>query len=39
MKKKVEGEEEKQEEEQPPEEEGANKFKPENFAWTNYDGN
>ena len=37
-KKKVEGEEEKQEEEQPPEEEGANKFKPENFAWTNYDG-
>jgi hypothetical protein len=38
VKKKVEGEEEKQEEEQPPEEEGANKFKPENFAWTNYDG-
>jgi len=37
-KKKVEGEEEKQEEEQPQEEEGANKFKPENFAWTNYDG-
>ena len=36
-KKKVEGEEEKPEEEQPPEEE-ANKFKPENFAWTNYDG-
>ena len=38
VKKKVEGEEEKQEEEQPPEEEGANKFKPENFTWTNYDG-
>ena len=37
-KKKVEGEEEKPEEEQPQEEEGANKFKPENFAWTNYDG-
>jgi len=37
-KKKVEGEEENQEEEQPQEEEGANKFKPENFAWTNYDG-
>ena len=36
-KKKVEGEEEKPEEEQPPEED-ANKFKPENFAWTNYDG-
>ena len=36
-KKKVEGEEEKQEEE-PPQEEDPNKFKPENFAWTNYDG-
>ena len=32
------GEEEKPEEEAPPEEEGANKFKPENFAWTTYDG-
>ena len=38
VKKKVEGEEEKPEEEQQQEEEGANKFKPENFAWTNYDG-
>ena len=38
VKKKVEGEEEKQEEEPQQEEEGANKFKPENFAWTNYDG-
>jgi len=37
-KKKVEGEEEQPQEEQPQEEEGANKFKPENFAWTNYDG-
>ena len=37
----VEGEEEKPEEEAPPEEEnpdGVPKFKPENFAWTNYDG-
>ena len=36
------GEEEKPEEEAPPEEEnnpdGVPKFKPENFAWTNYDG-
>ena len=35
------GEEEKPEEEQPPEEEnpdGVPKFKPENFAWTSYDG-
>ena len=38
VKKKVEGEEEKQEEEPPQEEEGAAKFKPENYAWTNYDG-
>ena len=38
---KVEGEEEKPEEENPPEEEnqdGAPKFKPENYPWTNYDG-
>ena len=38
---KVEGEEEKPEEENPPEEEnsdGAQKFKPENYPWTNYDG-
>ena len=36
-----EGEEEKQEEEEPQEEEnpdGKPKFKPENFAWTSYDG-
>ena len=38
VKKKVEGEEEKPEEEPPQEEEGAAKFKPENFPWTNYDG-
>jgi hypothetical protein len=38
VKKKVEGEEEKQEEEPPQEEEGVAKFKPENYAWTNYDG-
>ena len=40
-KQKVEGEEEKQEEENPPEEEnqdGAQKFKPEDYPWTNYDG-
>ena len=36
--KKAEGEEEQPQEEQPQEEEGANKFKPENYAWTNYDG-
>ena len=36
--KKVEGEEEKPEEEPPQEEEGGNKFKPEDYAWTNYDG-
>ena len=38
---KVEGEEEKPEEENPPEEEnqdGAPKFKPEDYPWTNYDG-
>ena len=37
----VGGEEEKPEEEAPPEEEnpdGVPKFKPENYAWTNYDG-
>ena len=37
----VEGEEEKPEEENPPEEEnqdGAPKFKPEDYPWTNYDG-
>ena len=38
VKKKVEGEEEKPEEEPPQEEEGAAKYKPENFPWTNYDG-
>ena len=38
---KVEGEEEKPEEENPPEEEnqdGAPRFKPEDYPWTNYDG-